>query len=117
MICTPNLLDNIEMKKHSFTGKLKEFIDKASVGSTNDIDYIMDYLSNNSDLATTRFVDYALSNVINREGVERIRYYLFHGSQIQRNYASLYFNRQGEWKCVKEAYEKGLIDEIQAFAR
>ncbi len=36
---------------------------------------------------------------------------------IQRNYASLYLNRSGDWKSVKEAFDKGLIDEIQALAR
>ena len=39
------------------------------------------------------------------------------GTQIQRNYASLYFNRLGERDIVREAYALGLIDEIQAFAR
>jgi hypothetical protein len=65
----------------------------------------------------TRYVDFALGLVTNPEGFERIKHYLFNGTQIQRNYASLYFNRLGERECVKEAFEKGLIDEIQAFAR
>lgn len=105
------------IKKHNFTGRLKLLIDKALNGSPKDVDIIMGFLTIDSDLATTRFVDFALSNVSNEIGIERIKFYLFHGTQIQRNYASLYFNRLGEWKCVKEAYEKGLIDEIQAFAR
>jgi len=62
-------------------------------------------------------VDYALSLVSNEEGISRLSYYLFNGSLIQRNYCSLFFNRRGDWKIVREAYELGLIDEIQAFAR
>lgn len=65
----------------------------------------------------TRYVDYALSLVITPEGFGRIRHYLFNGTQIQRNYASLYFNRLGEKGVVSEAYVLSLIDEIQAFAR
>lgn len=64
----------------------------------------------------TRYVDFALSLVKpNSIGYDRIKYCLFNGSLIQRNYASLYLNRLGEWKPLKEAYEQGLIDEIQAF--
>jgi len=102
---------------YNFTGKLRELIKKAQTGSSSDIDYIMNYLTSASDLATTRYVDFALSLVVNNVGFERICYYLFNGSQIQRNYACLYLNRLGEWSYVKEAFEKGLIDEIQAFAR
>ena len=105
------------MKSHCFTGKLKELIDKATLGTPCEIDYIMNNLTIHSSLAMTRYVDFALSQVKNDDGIERIRHYLFNGTLIQRNYASLFFNRLGEWKCVKEAFEKGLIDEIQAFAR
>ena len=45
------------------------------------------------------------------------KYYLFNGTQIQRNYACLFLNRLGEREPVKEAFEQGLIDEIQAFSR
>jgi hypothetical protein len=55
--------------------------------------------------------------VVNPIGFEQIKFYLFNGKLIQRNYASLYFNRIGEWEIVKEAFNKGLIDEIQAYAR
>lgn len=65
----------------------------------------------------TRYVDFAISLVENKSGIKRLEYYLFNGTQIQRNYASLFFNRRGDWEIVKKAYEKGLIDEIQAFAR
>jgi hypothetical protein len=105
------------MTKNCFTGQLKDLIDKAEIGSSDDVDYIFSKLSNESSLAVTKYVDFALSLVTNSDGFERIIYYLFNGTLMQRNYASLYLNRLGEWKYVKEAYVKGLIDETQAFAR
>jgi hypothetical protein len=106
-----------KMAKYCFTGQLKVLIDKAENGTAEDIDYIMRRLSNKSSLAETKFADFALGLVTSSDGFEQIKHYLFNGTLIQRNYASLYFNRLGEWKIVKEAYEKGLIDETQAFAR
>lgn len=100
-----------------FTGQLKELIDKAENGRSIDIDYIMDNLTVDSSLAMTRYVDFALSLVKNTEGISRIKFYLFNGTLIQRNYASLFLNRLGEWKPVRKAYEQGLIDEIQAYSR
>jgi hypothetical protein len=103
--------------KYEFSGQLKELIEKGVIGNPNDVDYIMDNLTADSTFATTRYVDFALSLVINTAGIERIKYYLFHGTLIQRNYACLFLNRIGEWKSVKQAYEQGLIDEIQAYSR
>jgi hypothetical protein len=103
--------------KYKFSGKLQELIDKASTGSAEDIDFIMGHLTEDSSFAMTRFVDFALSLVDTPGGFEQIKHYLFNGSLIQRNYASLYLNRAGEWELVKEAFSRGLIDEIQAFAR
>ena len=103
--------------KYQFSGKLQELIDKAQIGSIEDIDFIMNHLTIDSSLAMTRYVDFALSLVENPIGFEQIKHYLFNGTLIQRNYASLYLNRLGKWEIVKEAYNKGLIDEIQAFAR
>ncbi len=105
------------MTKYCFTGQLKDLIDKAEAGTPEDVDYIMSRLTIDSSLADTKFIDFALSLVTNSDGFERIKYYLFNGTLMQRNYSSLFLNRLGEWKYVKEAYEKGLIDEIQAFAR
>lgn len=104
------------MKFH-FSGILQELIDRAQTGNKEDVDFIMRHLTSDSDFAMTRYVDFALSLVENPFGFERIKYYLFYGTLIQRNYASLYLNRLGEWPPVKEAYEKGLIDKIQAYAR
>lgn len=105
------------MGNENFNGLLGILVSKAKLGSKYDIDFIMSKLNKNSSLSNTRFVDYALSIVENPIGKNRILYYLHHGTLIQRNYASLYFNRRGDWKIVNEAYKKGLIDEIQAFAR
>lgn len=103
--------------KYQFSGILQDMIEKAQTGSKEDIDYIMSYLTYESSFAMTRYVDFALSLVENPFGLEQIKYYLFNGTLIQRNYASLYLNRNGEWQIVKEAFKQGLIDEIQAFAR
>jgi hypothetical protein len=103
--------------KYEFSGQLKQLVDKAVNGSPNDVDYIMDKLTIDSTFAMTRCVDFALSQVENIEGIERIKYYLFKGTLIQRNYACLFLNRLGEWNPVKQAYEQGLIDEIQAYSR
>ena len=101
----------------NFSGLLGLLVAKAVVGKIEDIDFIMSFLNDETVFATTRYVDFALSMVTSVEGLERIKYFLFTGNQIQRNYASLYLNRIGEYKPVAEAYKKGLIDEIQAFAR
>jgi hypothetical protein len=105
------------MNKHFLIGPMKELLDKAGTGTANDVDFIMEKLNMNATLAMTRFVDYSLSQVENPAGQSRIKFYLFHGTLIQRNYASLFFNRRDEWQYVKDAFDKGLIDEIQAYAR
>ena len=105
------------MHSNKFSGKVKELVDRANRGSIDDIDYILGHLSPDVTLSMTRFVDYALGLVESDAGINRIEYYLFHGTQIQRNYCSLFFNRRGDWPMVKKAYERGLIDKIQAYAR
>lgn len=105
------------MTKNKFTGQLYELIEKAESGDPSDIDFVMNNLTSESTFAITRYVDFALGLVTNENGIARIEYYLFNGSQIQRNYASLFFNRRGDWEIVKKAYIQGLIDETQAFAR
>ncbi|MBN2278990.1 MAG: hypothetical protein JXQ65_00255 [Candidatus Marinimicrobia bacterium] len=105
------------MKKHNFTGILKEFIEKAENGLKEDIDFIMSHLHIESTLVMTRYVDYALSLVENEIGVRQLEHYLFNGSLIQRNYSSLFFNRRGDYDIVVRAYKEGKIDDIQAFAR
>lgn len=105
------------MTNYKFTGKLGELIEKAEHGTEADVDYIMSHLTSESSLAMTRYVDYALSLVENPSGVKRLEHYLFKGELIQRNYASLFFNRRLDYDLVMRAYKEGCIDEIQAFAR
>ena len=105
------------MTKNKFSGQLYELIIKAENGDPNDIDFIMQNLNSESTFAMTRYIDFSLGLVTNEMGIVRIEHYLFNGSQIQRNYSSLFFNRRGDWEIVKKAFQLGLIDEIQAFAR
>jgi len=109
--------EGLFMQRKNFSGKVQELVDRANSGNIEDVDYILNHLTSDVTLSVTRFVDYALSLVVSDVGVERIGYYLFNGTQIQRNYCSLFFNRRGDWPIVKKAYERGLIDEIQAYAR
>ena len=85
-------------------------------GEAAGIDRVMEILDS-ADLPTTRAIDFYLGMVESAEGVGRINYYLFNGTQIQRNYCTLYFARRNEWKTVNKAYKLGLIDAIQAFSR
>ncbi|MBN2049548.1 MAG: MarR family transcriptional regulator, partial [Spirochaetales bacterium] len=85
-------------------------------GTTEDIDRVMEFLDETSDIPLTRVVDYYLGRVSTLEGMKRIEHYLFRGTQIQRNYATLFFARINEWKLVDKAYNMGLIDYIQAYS-
>ena len=105
------------MKKHKHTGELGDLVERIQRGDPTQVDFVFELLQPGCGLVVTRFVDYALSLVESPDCIARVRYYLFHGNEIQRNYASLYFNRRYEWPIVKQAYEKGLIDQVQAFAR
>lgn len=107
----------MEKKKYEFRGILKEMIIKAKRGEKSDINFIINHLNPDSTLEITRYVDYALSLVENKEGIKQLEFYLFNGTLIQRNYCTLYFNRKGDWPVVKKAYQQGLIDEIQAYSR
>ncbi len=89
---------------------------KAQRGSSSDIDLIMTEL-NNADLPITRAIDFYLGFVTNRKGIERLSYYLFYGTQIQRNYCALFFERRNDWKLINKAYRSGCIDKIQAYSR
>jgi hypothetical protein len=68
-------------------------------------------------LAESKFIDFALGQVDTDEGVKTMEHYLFHGTQIQRNYCALYFGRRDEYLLLRKAYEEGLIDAKQAFSR
>ncbi len=102
---------------NNFSGFLGLLVARAVSGKATDIDFLMSFLNDGTDFATSRYVDFALSMVKSVEGLERIKYFLFRGTRIQRNYASLFLNRSGDYDPVIEAYKRGLIDYIQAFAR
>ena len=96
---------------------LKDYILMAKSGTTADIDSIMCDINMEMSIAVSKIIDYSLSFVESAPGLERMEYYLYHGTQIQRNYCTLFFNRRGDWPIVRKAFEAGLIDAIQAFSR
>jgi hypothetical protein len=96
---------------------LDYYIGLANSGTAHSIDCIMHDLNKSMSIAVSKIIDYSLSLVCSDEGIKRLEFYLFSGTQIQRNYCALFFNRRGDWPLVKLAYEKGLIDYIQAFSR
>lgn len=96
---------------------LDYYIGLANSGTTQSIDNIMHDLNKDMSIAISKIIDYSLSLVCSYEGIKRLEFYLFNGTQIQRNYCALFFNRRGDWPLVKLAYEKGLIDYRQAFSR
>jgi len=77
----------------------------------------MKHLNRKMTIAQSKFIDYAPGHVESEEGVATMTHYLFHGTQIQRNYCALYFGRLGEYLLVRKAYDKGLLDYKQAFSR
>lgn len=77
----------------------------------------MNDLNADMTIANSKLIDFALGHVDSEEGVKVMEYYLFHGTQIQRNYCTLYFGRRGEYPLIRKAYDKGLIDAKQAFSR
>ena len=89
----------------------------ATNGTSADVDTLMQLLVTDSDLAAGKLIDYALSLVESASGSERIKFYLFHGQPIQRNFAALYFKRRGMQRPLAQAYALGLIDHQQGFAR
>lgn len=88
-----------------------------AAGTIADVDTLMAALIAHDDLATSRLVDFALGLVETREGVARLRDYLFNGTPRQRNYAALYFKRRGRVSLLEEAVAVGAIDTVQAFSR
>lgn len=99
-----------------YTNQFKLIDRHCKIGNSNDIDIVMEILDN-ADLPITRAVDLYLGYVSNQSGIDRLEYYLFSGSQIQRNYCTLFFARRNNWELVNRAYNYGLIDAIQAYSR
>jgi hypothetical protein len=93
------------------------FVAMARAGGVADVDTLMDNLESDRTSATCKLVDYTLGLVNTHEGKDRIRHYLFNGTQIQRNYAALYFKRRGAKDILREAVNQGCIDKLQAFSK
>jgi len=106
-----------EMRKDNTLYRYDEFIARGSSGKQGDVDLLMHELASRDDLATTGLVDFALSLVATGEGRQRIKYYLYNGCQVQRNYAALYFKRKGFVDLLDEAVGLGKIDREQAYAK
>jgi len=89
----------------------------AERGHAEDVDFLMSFLFKEQTFAYGKLIDFVLSLVTTVSGRKRIRFYLFHGNQIQRNYAALYLKRLGNQKRIlKVAVERGCIDTDQAFS-
>jgi ABC-type enterochelin transport system ATPase subunit len=97
--------------------RLEQWIKLAEKGTRESIEMLMGNLNVDATLQETREIDYALSYVEAEEGVKTIKDYLFYGTQIQRNYCALYLGRMHEYIILREAYDLGSIDDIQAFSR
>ena len=96
---------------------LTKYIPLAKEGTKASIGEIMKHLNRRMTLAESKFIDFALGHVDGDEGLKTMEHYLFHGTQIQRNYCALYFGRRGEYQIIRKAYDQGLIDAKQAFSR
>jgi len=107
----------IEIRGKTITEKSSQIKALCRSGSEEDVDNVMAYLNADADLPTTKVVDFYLGTVNSIEGIKRIEHYLFNGSQMQRNYCTLFFARRNEWKIVNMAYNRGLIDYAQAYSR
>jgi|GEM_PF-612837 len=103
--------------QRTLTERSRDIKERCTRGSAPDIDRVMSFLHEKVDLPTTKIIDYYLGTVRSPEGTERIRHYLFQGTQLQRNYATLYFARRDDWPLVNQAYAMGLIDYVQAYSR
>ena len=96
---------------------LQHYISLAKEGTKASIDEIMRHLNKSMSLPESKFIDFALGHIGSAEGIKVMEHYLYHGTQIQRNYCALYFGRRGEYQLIRRAYDEGLIDAKQAFSR
>lgn len=78
---------------------------------------MMESLESDPSSSLHKLIDYTLGLIKTSAGKKRIEYYLFNGTQTQRNYAALYFKRLGEISLLAEAVEMGCIDRVQAFSK
>jgi hypothetical protein len=96
---------------------LRHYTGLAGRGTRAAVDEIMGHLNMDMSIAESKIIDFALGLVEGEEGFRAMEHYLFHGTQVQRNYCALYFARRGEYLILREAYDMGLVDALQAFSR
>ena len=96
---------------------LEHYQTLAREGGKASVRRMMESLNSRMTIAESKFIDFALGQVENPEGVKEMERYFFFGTQIQRNYCALYFSRRGDHKLVRAAFDQGLIDDQQAFSR
>ncbi|MFN6537549.1 MAG: hypothetical protein RM021_014405 [Nostoc sp. EkiNYC01] len=105
------------LQEYQQSSRYDVFVAMGRTGGVSDVDTLMESLENEQNTATTKLVDYTLGLVNTNEGKDRIRHYLFNGTQIQRNYAALYFKRKGAKDILIAAVQQGCIDRVQAFSK
>lgn len=105
------------MGKNQSRGRFDQFVAVGASGTAAAVDFLMEALATQDDIATTRLVDYAISLVETSDGFDRLVYYLFNGTQRQRNYAALYFKRLDEFELLMEAMAQGKVDSLQVLNR
>ena len=105
------------LQEYQKSSRYDVFVAMGRTGGVSDVDALMESLENEQNTATTKLVDYTLGLVNTNEAKDRIRHYLFNGTQIQRNYAALYFKRKGAKDILIEAVQQGCIDRVQAFSK
>ncbi|MEH2219710.1 MAG: hypothetical protein V7K72_21820 [Nostoc sp.] len=111
------LVQQVLQEYNNKSDRYDTFVAMARAGGVSDIDTLMDNLENDRTSATCKLVDYTLGLVNTHQGKDQIRHYLFNGTQIQRNYAALYFKRRGAKDILIEAVQQGCIDRVQAFSK
>lgn len=106
-----------QVEEHEGRRPPKYFRTLATEGTKSSIDTIMNDVNEQMTIAESKIIDYALGMIDSAEGIRVMESYLFQGTQIQRNYCTLYFSRRGDYQIVRKAYDQGLIDAKQAFSR
>ena len=104
-------------QKISAPATLDDLKQRATSGRAADVDFLMENLDLSRTHSRCKVIDFALSLVASAEGQNRIGHFLFNGSQIQRNYAALYFKRRGDAQLIDAAVQQGCIDEVQAYSK
>jgi hypothetical protein len=93
--------------------RFDSFVATGQSGRASDVDFLMRSLVTDDRLATCKLVDYSLGLVSRRDGIDRIRHFLFEGVEKQRNYAALFFRRRGDDDVLHQALKAGRIGATQ----